>query len=460
MRIHTTIADDSSDESIELCIDKFFQFIIVGDIVDGECDITIYNSISFHYKKSNPNARLIVKFNINDDKNVQINHQDMSHFYIEEDVIRQFWGSDSKFSSSYRELLKKINRPNPLKEPDIDELNTHFFNSGKVDGAVFISENKEHINDIIISPCSIKNPNSDVILNDSFINLNEELRSIASNGYWFESKFRHKIENNHQGFKVKVNIDLKNAKFESSDFKLYIQTNKKFDVKQDNSVIDNQNISIDKVYSQNSLKYFKEWADLGIYKSSLFRASNSKEIDNKISKSIKNLSSSVQFEDIFASRHREIKILVFSIVLSLVSSIGLDATRQSTERFQSLFPSWYHLSLDFLWIFACFALAIKFWFFNQSMIKLRTILFISLPSAIWFLSYFIFNFNDNNRYTCSDLTYGDSLICLSYFQNKLFAFEIIITLALVILLCINHLKPLFIYKRKYLDKVMTKIFGN
>ncbi|ELA9409679.1 TPA: hypothetical protein ACF5B0_002848 [Vibrio parahaemolyticus] len=458
MRIHTIIANDSPDREIELHIDKFFQFIIVGDIVNGECDITIYNSISFHYKKDTENPRLIVKFNVNDDENVKIEHLDMSHFYREERVIKQFWGSDSRFSSSYRELINRVNRDQCLDNKKVETLNTSFCNSGDIDGAIFITENKKHIDDIIISPCSIKKPNSDVILYDTFSGLDDDLKNIASNGYWFKSTFKHKIENNHQGFKVKVNIDLKDANFSSSDFKLYIQTKKSFDVKQDNSSIDGKTVSIEKVYSQNSLKYFKEWEDLGIYKSSLFRLSNSKDVDNQIAEKIKNLSSSIQFEDIFASRHREIKILVFSIILSLISSIGLDATRQNTERFESLFPSYLNLSLDFLWILACISLATKFLFFNQSIIKARTILLISFPSAAWFLSYFMFEI-DIKRYTCQDISYGDSLLCLSYIQEKLFIFDLFITGVIIFLLCCNNFKVLSEYNIKIPDKFMTKIFG-
>lgn len=458
MRIHTTIANDSPDREIELHIDKFFQFIIVGDIVNGECDITIYNSISFHYKKDTENPRLIVKFNVNDDENVKIEHLDMSHFYREERVIKQFWGSESKFSSSYRELINRVSRTPPLDDKQIEALNTSFCKSGDIDGAIFITENKEHIDDIIISPCSIKKPNSDVILYDTFLELDDELKNISSNGYWFKSTFKHKIENNHQGFKIKVNIDLKDANFSSSDFKLYIQTKKSFDIKQDNSIIDGKPVSIEKVYSQNSLKYFKEWEDLGIYKSSLFRLSNSKDIDNQVSKKINNLSSSIQFENIFASRHREIKILVFSIILSLISSIGLDATRQDTSRFESLFPSYFNLSLDFLWILACVSLATKFLFFNQSIIKIRTILLISFPSAIWFLSYFMFKF-DEARYTCQDITYGNSLLCLSYFQGKLFILDLIITVSIILLLSCNYFKFLSASNIKLFDRFMTKIFG-
>lgn len=460
MRLTTTIQNESSDSTTGITIDKFFQFIIFGDIIAGECHVTIFNAVSFHFDKSVKNPRMIVRLNINDDENIIIKHDDMSNFYSNSDVIKQFWGKDSKHSSSHRDLIDRLteskkNINNEIKEDLISILN----NNGSINGSTFISENKENIREIIIHPCSIKEKSGDISLDDIFTTIPPELKEIVSNGYWFKTTFKHKIENNHQGFKIKACVELKNAKFKSSDFKIYIQTNKKYDIKDNNSKIDENNVSIEKVYSQNSLKYFKEWKELGIYKSSLFRLSNNHELDNHINKKISNFTTSIQFEDIFAAKKREISILIFSIFLSLIYSIGLDYTRQESLAFKSLFPVFSPFSIDILWLIACLSLATKFLLFRYKKINIIIKILIFLPSCLWFFSYFTFEF-DTNRYTCTDLTYANSILCLSYLQIKLYCLDLIIFICILAFFLLNHFKVFEKYDRKFFSNHINDKSGD
>ncbi|EMI5491494.1 hypothetical protein REJ26_002626 [Providencia stuartii] len=465
MRITTNIKNDSTNSDVAISIDKFFQFIIVGDIIDGECDVIIYNAIAFHYNETVNNSKLIVGFNINDDDDVELQHKDMSFFYKDEAIIKQFWGKNSKFSKSYKELIEELFKEKDngfsgeLNDADnINKIIDCFNDSSKTSGALYITEKKDVIKDIIIFPLSIGESTHDVVLCDIFEKLNNDLKCAASNGYWFKTKFKHKIENNHQGFKIKASISLDNAKFKSPDFKIYIQTNEKYDIKYNESSIDGKVVHIEKVYSQNSLNYFKEWIYDGINKSSLFRLNNNNEIDKEINENIVKFNSSIQFEDIFASRRREINILIFSIILSLICSIGLDVTRQDKIVFGNIFPRGFNLSLDALWLIACLSLAVKVFFYKISKVKLIVKLLLFCPAFIWFSVYFLFSFNDE-RYTCNDFTYGDSLLCLGYLQKKLFLSDIIIFGTILFLMVLNFFKSSWVFKLKYSKKLMNKIFG-
>ncbi len=457
MRLTTSIREDSASGDVALNIDKFFQFIIIGDIVDGEAEVTIYNAIAFHYKNAVTNPKVIVSFNINDEETPFLHH-DCSRFYQEQVVLNQFWGKASKFSASYRELINKINEISGKKE-ELEELNVALDNAGDKDGALFITEKKNVVKDVIIAPCSIKESNGSVILNDFFTDVKSELKEHVSNGYWFKTSFISKVENNHQGFKLKVDVRLEDAKYSSSDFKVYIQTNKNYDIKQSSSSIDDKyEVSIEKVYSQNSLKYFKDWEDLGIYKSSLFRMSNGSDVDETVSKSVKKFSASVQFEDIFASRRREISILVFSIVLSLLCSIGLDATRQDTIEFRSLFPSLGNFSIDFLWLGSCLALATKYIFlkYSKTPLPLKTLLI--TPAIIWFGSYFFFDFQES-RYSCEDIVNGGGEFCLSYLQSKLYLIDILVSSLMFTLVSVNYKQFKVVYNNSYARRFMVWVFG-
>jgi len=457
MRLTTSIREDSASGDVALNIDKFFQFIIIGDIVDGEAEVTIYNAIAFHYKCKVTNPKIIVKFNANDE-DITFNHQDCSRFYQEQVVLNQFWGKESEFSASYRELINKIPEVSGKKE-ELEELNVALDNAGDKDGALFITEKKDVVKDVIIAPCSIKESNGSVILNDFFTGVKNELKEHVSNGYWFKTSFKSKVENNHQGFKLKVDVKLNDANYSSSDFKVYIQTNKDYDIKQSSSSIDDKNdVSIEKVYSQNSLKYFKDWEDLGIYKSSLFRMSNGSDVDKIVSNSVNKFSASIQFEDIFASRRREVSILVFSIVLSLLCSIGLDATRQNTIEFRSLFPSLGDFSIDFLWLMSCVSLAAKYIFLKYSKIPLSLKFLLITPAVIWFGSYFLFEFK-NSRYCCTDLINSGGEFCLSYLQSKLYLIDIFVSSLMLTLVGVNYKQFRIVYNTSYARRFMVWVFG-
>lgn len=455
MRLITSIIEDSADVNTKLHIDKFFQFVIIGNIVDGEAEVTVYNAIAFHYKDQVTNPKIIVSFNVNDE-DICLKHEDCSSFYQEQTVLNQFWGKESRFSASYRDLINKINHVEQNKQ---EELTVALDKAGDSDGALFITESKNFVKDVIIAPCAIKESNGSVILNDFFNDISSEVKENVSNGYWFKTTFKSKIENNHQGFKLKIDINLDNGKYSSSDFKVYIQTNKDYDIQRSSSLInDEEEVTIEKVYSQNSLKYFKEWENLGIYKSSLFRMSNGSNVDKKISDKIEKFSTSVQFEDIFASRRREINILVFSIVLSLLCSIGLDATRQGATDFKSLFPSIGSLSQDVLWLASCIGLATKYMFLKYSKISLLFKSILTIPAIFWFSLYFIFDFKES-RYICNDIVDGQGEYCLNYIQPILYQIDIVVSSFMLILVFINYKQFKNLYNNDYARGFMVKVFG-
>ncbi|HCG9432381.1 hypothetical protein VB492_18460 [Vibrio parahaemolyticus] len=355
------------------------------------CEVTIYNAIAFHDDAEN--SKLIVEFL--DEKNSRIQgiaHEDKSKFYRESDVLNQFWGANSRYDANISDIIKTFTKD---KKIDEDSLYKHISSTG-TNGVFGVEENKEGIDNVIIIPLEIENESNQLILRQENHPQDSELKSIISYGYWFKSKFHIDLNTGQNGFSFTSNIDFsQSVTFKSPDFKTYIQTSKKYDIRRSKVEVKDKSDSklgeIIKVFSQSKIKYFEEWADLGIYNSSLFKVNHGTAGDTLISEGgVSSISVKADMEDLEKPRRREVNLLIFSIIFSLFTSFGFDRTRQlEAGGFSTIFPDFPYLSIDAMWLLVCSGILMKFIFIKQAKVANLVKFFLALPVGLWFISYLI-----------------------------------------------------------------------
>ncbi len=388
MHLTTKISFNGSSNG-DVVLDKFFQFIVLNNQESNKCEVTIYNAIAFHNKSST--CKLIVEFLDEKRRRIKgIEHDDKSDFYKETDVLSQFWGANSRYDANIDEIIQAFNKENKVDHSDLYD----HISSTKTDGVLGIEENKAEIKNIIIIPFKIKNEGDQLILKQDFCHKATEINSIISYGYWFKSKFNIEINTDQNGFSFISNIDFPdNVILKSPDFKTYIQTKKKYEIRRSSVDVKNSDDSksgeIIKVFSQSKIKYFDEWANLGIYNSSLFKVNHGTAGGKVISEGgVKSISVKADMEDLEKPRRREINLLIFSIIFSLFTSFGFDRTRQTElSGFSDIFPDCSFLSIDALWLFVCLGVLLKFMFIKIAKVPKTFKVVLLLPVALWFSSY-------------------------------------------------------------------------
>ncbi|MFM5083180.1 hypothetical protein ACEUBN_17905 [Aeromonas veronii] len=403
MNITTNIKLDRKGPNLSnVTIDKLFHFMIFHEINEGKCKVTIYTALAFH--SDHKDARLIVSFTCNQ-KQVKAKHEDKSSFYLDETVIQQFWGKNSKIESEYYSITQNCINNKNLTTPDpLEKITAQLAKIEDTDSVLYIEEEKQGIEKIIIQPSKIKVESAQIALKCKFGALENELKQFISNGYWIKSEFDTEIESNDLGFKFKSEIKLDGAAFKSPDFKVYFQTQKKYDLKTSSSEVElntkipstaqptssqmGSKCEVIKVFSQSKIVYFDEWAKLGIYTSSLFKVQMSNSLEGNIcNDGIKSISINAQMEDLESPRKREITLLILSIIFSLFCSIGLDFTRQSSDAFKLIFPMKSYLSLDLLWSIVCIGILLKYLFITATKINKKIIIPLVVPLVLWFMPY-------------------------------------------------------------------------
>lgn len=446
MNITTNIKLDKKGQALpKVTIDKLFHFIILQDINNDKCKVTIYTALAFHSDQKD--AKLVVSFSCNK-KQVKAKHEDRSSFYLEDGVITQFWGKNSKVDTEYSTITQKCLEGINVSTPDpLDKITTALDKIEDTDAVLYIDEDKQGIRKIIIQPSKIKVEAAQIALKCKYGALENELKEFVSNGYWIKSEFDSDIQSSKLGFNFQSEIKLDGAVFNSPDFKVYFQTQKKYDLKTSSAEVDLQSTppnspttssaigtkcEVIKVFSQSKIIYFDEWAKLGIYTSSLFKVQMSSSLENKIcNNGIKSIIINAQMEDLESPRKREINLLILSIIFSLFCSIGLDVTRQTSEIFPLIFPMKSFLSLDLLWFIVCIGVFLKYVFITTTNINKKIIIPLAIPLVLWFVPYAFISdlkISDNpvmsNEYT---LRYFHSL----YFIDLLFSAYCLISYAFI-----------------------------
>ncbi|MCX9095252.1 MULTISPECIES: hypothetical protein [Providencia] len=392
MHIETIIKDTSCHKK-KVDIKKFFQFIILKDISKKKREVIIYNAIVLNAEPFDATFNISYMYNY---KPIISTTSDCSDFFQKEKIIKQFWGEKSEFTNEITTTIQKLtnSKPESLKKPS-DYLND-VNNSCK--GIFYVEqEEKSNVGKYIIKPIKTIQNESGIILEDTkFENIPpSEIKEFASRGYWFKSKFIVPIDD-EKYIDFTASIKLEEAEYISPDFKIYLQTDEKYELKKTNvellyskDNIDQTNCEMVKVFSQSKMSYFDEWVKLGIYSSSLFRTKmNSVSEENSYTKGLTNITVKATLENTQHFILRELKLIIFSLFLSLFISIGFDITRQGTPEFQQLFPpSLDGFTLDTKWLFLCVLLFIKYMYIRNTNVKPLISFILYTPLTIWFFLY-------------------------------------------------------------------------
>lgn len=306
-------------------------------------------------------------------------------------------GKKSYFSNNASTCLKKLNK-NDKHIPQ--DLLSYLEKDNACKGYFYIEQSeKENIRKTLIKPIKVEKNTNGVILSDTLTFHNEEYENLISQGYWFKNNFTVSIEKNEKALNLDVAVSLSGAFYKSPDFKIYIQSDKKYELKDTNiSVshsrddIDKTNSEIVKVFSQSRMKYFDEWQKLGIHENSLFRIKMNSISENKTFKSgINELQLNIKLEDSETPVSREKNLIIFSLFLSLFLSFGFDITRQQELNFQLIFPylAKEYFTIDALWIFLCLSIFIKYNYLEKTKVNKLIGSFTLLPLLIWFSMYIL-----------------------------------------------------------------------
>ncbi|MGI2151952.1 hypothetical protein ACROAK_03530 [Shewanella oncorhynchi] len=376
--------DAQDDETLKL--DKFFQFTVVGD--KTECDfhrVSQFNAIVFRFKCLKRANALNCVLNINShdvDSEKDIIFSDKSDYYKEVGILKQFWGEKSFVHESENQFVNKVNEVFNLSSVNQEELRDDvdiIYSQCKGRFPIIINENKDGIEPFILIPIvsHFKSSNKVTLKTLSLARL-KHLQKFISFGFWFNCSFQRKL-------KLILNEVLLNSKIEFDrcvkcpDFKVYYQVDSNVKVKSNSIIIDKGESEpvkgeIIRVFSQSKIKYFKEWAELGIYNSALFRFENNRKINSLIlNEGVKTINADMYLEDALEAGKKQVQVFILSIILSVLVSMGFDATRQSTVAFKSLFPHIPYLSNEFTWALLCIGVASKYFYFFNKSFKISTL---------------------------------------------------------------------------------------
>jgi hypothetical protein len=377
----------------KILIDKFFQFVIIGDKVSGKKrTVNIFTALSYRTETGNAVPLNVIQ-NFEDFSNdigeKTILHQDKSSYYQQEDILKQFWGktttklSNPEFSNQFGSYIKS-NSGEAIDEL-YDKLNGNL--------PLLVEESEKDIEKFFIIPAKIQhNKSKTIILKPPKFSkkIPKELKKLSSFGFWFHSEFSGEFkEDISLSFLHEINSSIEIA---CNDFKIYYQTSKEHDIKSFKYSLNDKNVEIIKVYSQQNTSYFDDWKKLKIYESSLLRLHNSNSVNEelKLNKK-KRIIGEIELIDYKANRKKELQTIIITMLLSLLLSLGLDATRLTTDTFNKLFEITIfatEIPASLVWFILCSSMLPKFFSITPNTSGLRRIIYfiLSVPISIIILS--------------------------------------------------------------------------
>lgn len=220
----------SANTSIDVCLDKLFQFIVVSNIVpnsngyESEAKVGVYTCLAISSKgdssdNSNPehneegnsdnsnsvhNKALHCRVTING-KEADI-VENRSHFFLEQSNIRGFWGERSEVKSPTEVDIKAL-LGNKIKIP------TDTLQASKI---------------VYINQGSMKHCISVRQFDESFaLTIGEDK---FPDGHWLYHEFNTIIDSNNTGIGVKSKIKVHQMKASSPDLRVYFQFPKSFEL--------------------------------------------------------------------------------------------------------------------------------------------------------------------------------------------------------------------------------------
>lgn len=364
----------------EISLQKFFQFSIIGDRkTDSSHQVDMFNAICF---KAQDNIHTVqveceIQFkhfeesvSVNKSR-VQTNFTDKINYFEKIDILKQFWGKNAFHCSSRELFIDKIQKEFSIADTSKTDL-THdveliYSILEKTNSLpLFIDEKKASIEKLIILPFKAYGISGNKVALKSHKDLEKLklLKDKISLGYWFHNVGDVKLKSINNHTIVNSEVNLKN-KMTSPDFKIYFQVDKSVELKKNQVTLDPNadeplEAEIIQVYSQSEINYFKDWAELGIYNSTLLRLQNSTKIDNKIANGFNTIESKLELEDIEAKHKKETNIFILGIFISALITMGLDSTRLTNDSFLLNFPKTPLFSEAFLWFLVCLGLVPKY----------------------------------------------------------------------------------------------------
>lgn len=391
-------------ENPSIKIDKLFQFVVIGEKQnDNQRSVEIYTAISF--------KRNIDKLNTGDvclkiepifedytspqENNINYSYIDRSIYYKEIDILKQFWGKDS------RAISDRGNFATSLGLAPGDQLNNRISGIYNIKSEllepIIIEEPSKNIEKFAVIPCISMQGNDKIILKGSDVDI---ISGKLSYGFWFKVS--------HVGFfKEHEQIELEHSldftfPFNSDDFKIYYQIPKHYDIRKGKVSCSGDvesSSEIVKVYSQHRIKYFEEWRENGIYDSALFRVLNNKSFDDNLKEiGNKNFLSQIEIFDNRTSRMREVYTLLVGIFISTFISMGLDATRLLSADHQRLLSFTIFgekIPASIIWTLIAAGLILKcLGIFNGSLSRRRRIIYVMMSMPILIHSFIVLNLPD------------------------------------------------------------------
>lgn len=417
MKIKFQIKKDFSAPE-EIIIDKFFQFVIVGEKVSKKSrTVNVFTALSYKTKTGNAVPIDIIQsyedYSNNCEKN-SIHHKDKSLYYQHDDILKQFWGkattklSNPNFSTEFKSLIKG----NSGKV--IDEFYRNLDNIQPL----FVEESEKSIQKFFIIPSKVTlSEDNNIKLIPPRIPIPIELQKVASFGFWFHSEFSGEFkEDASLSFLHEINSDIE---LSCADFKVYYQTSKEHDIRSFKYALNDKPAEVIKVYSQQNTSYFDDWKKLKIYESSLLRLHNSNTVNEDFkNKGIKKIIGEIELVNYKANRKKELNTIIITMFLSLLLSLGLDATRLTQKSFNILFETTIFstpMPTSLTWFFLCTSIIPKYYSINNSMHNIRNKIYILLSAPIFITMFLAIHFNENELFISNIKPYINNLIIMDMF---------------------------------------------
>ncbi|MCE9781222.1 hypothetical protein [Shewanella algae] len=358
MKISTTIEKNFSATN-KVKIDKFFQFVVIGEKVSGkQRNVDVFTAISFKAEGGQPvSVKVRHKYEnySNGVRKTKIKDRDVHDYYSNEKVLKQFWGKSTKCLSN-PDFAKAFDLSCNECGAEIDD----FYKRLVGNTPLFVEEDKKGIEKFFIIPCKSSSEGEGLFLLSPQDIVDEKFRNLASYGFWLHSRFSGEFkEENFMSFSHSIESD-----FDVScpDFKVYYQVSKFHDVKNATYKVNDQKTEVIKVYSQQKTDYFNDWRALKIYESSLLRMMNGSSINEALSKSdIKKVEGDIELVDYNGNKRKELYLILATMFFSLLLALGMDATRLSTENFSKVFEIElydFNSPASLTWLLTCLSLVV------------------------------------------------------------------------------------------------------
>lgn len=360
----------------KVILDKLFQFSILGAKLESSFyKMEQFNALCVRFQNFKNEYTINIECDINShdsEKETPPVFTDRVSYFKDIDIINQFWGKSSYSTDNKSDFCNKaieILNLNPenkseVREEIYDEVVLIYKLCKDSTAPILIQESKEGIEPFIVIPLKSVFSKTKVKLKTENISRLKITAKYLSFGFWFQSSFKRKIKTIHDELFFDSRIEFPSV-IKSPDFKVYFQIGAHIKIKSNQVSLDNGGepikAEIIRVFSQSKIKYFKDWADLGIYQAALLRFENSKKINGEIMlNGVRSVKSQLNLEDTSETSRKQLHLYILSLIVSVLVAMGFDATRQTSQDFTSYFPVVRFFTNELIWFLVCIGLIAKY----------------------------------------------------------------------------------------------------